>query len=159
VHDLAVQAQARELVLATHGRGFWVLDIAALGDWNSEIAAAPAHLFAPKDVVRWQRRSLAKTSGHSAWYGKNPQRGVILQVHLLADLEEGAAKLEIQNSKGKRMARLTVPNTRGLHRIHWMGARSRRGSGLAVGDYSAVLTHGDTVQRHSFRVLPDPLER
>lgn len=159
VHDLAVQAQSRELVLATHGRGFWALDIAALGDWNSEIAAAPVHLFAPKDVVRWQRRSLAKTSGHSAWYGKNPERGAILQVHLLADMEEGAAKLEIQDSKGKRIARLTVPNTRGLHRIHWMGVRSRRGSGLAVGDYSAVLTHGDTVQRRSFRVLPDPLER
>jgi photosystem II stability/assembly factor-like uncharacterized protein len=159
VHDIAVQSEAQELVLGTHGRGFWVLDISTLGSWNEEIANGPVHLFTPKDLTRWERRSGAYTTGDADWFGSNPKSGVVLQVHLAEDLEEDAVKLEILDSKGKHVAHLTVPHTRGLHRIHWKGSRGRWSTAPSVGEYTGVLTYGDMVQKRSFSVLADPLKR
>jgi len=51
VADLVVEAN--ELVIATHGRGFWILDnIAPLRQTTAAIAAADVHLFTPPVAVR-----------------------------------------------------------------------------------------------------------
>ena len=51
VSDLVVQGN--ELVISSHGRGFWVLDnIAPLRQVTPEFLAADAHLFAPPVAVR-----------------------------------------------------------------------------------------------------------
>lgn len=159
VHDIAVQSKARELVLGTHGRGFWVLDISVLGDWTSEVAEAAVHLFQPRDTVRWRRKSVSAVTGHADWFAKNPPAEAIFQVYLAGDVEEGSVKLEIRNSSDKRMAILDVPHKAGLHRIKWKGTRSRRSSSPPLGDYSARLIYGEDVQVRSFRVLKDPLDR
>jgi photosystem II stability/assembly factor-like uncharacterized protein len=51
VHDLAIKDG--DLVAATHGRGFWILDdISPLRQMSAQTASAPAHLFKPKDAWR-----------------------------------------------------------------------------------------------------------
>jgi photosystem II stability/assembly factor-like uncharacterized protein len=51
VSDLVVEKD--DLVIATHGRSFWILDdIAPLRQYAPEITQAPAHLFEPRAVVR-----------------------------------------------------------------------------------------------------------
>jgi len=51
VVDLVVEGD--DLVIATHGRSFWVLDdMNALREWNSGISAAPLHLFTPQGGIR-----------------------------------------------------------------------------------------------------------
>jgi photosystem II stability/assembly factor-like uncharacterized protein len=51
VADLVVEKN--ELVIATHGRGFWVLDdIAAIRQATSAVLASPAHMFTPPVGVR-----------------------------------------------------------------------------------------------------------
>ena len=51
VADLIVQGN--ELVIATHGRGFWALDnVAPLRQWTPTVASEELHLFAPPRAVR-----------------------------------------------------------------------------------------------------------
>jgi len=51
VHDLAVKEG--DLIAATHGRSFWILDdLSALRQMSPEIARSPAHLFKPRKVYR-----------------------------------------------------------------------------------------------------------
>ncbi len=51
VHDLAIKDG--DLIAATHGRGFWILDdVSPLRQMRDEMASAPAHLFKPKDAWR-----------------------------------------------------------------------------------------------------------
>lgn len=51
IADLIVEGN--ELVIGTHGRGFWVLDnIGPLRQYNPSVLAADAHLFAPPNGVR-----------------------------------------------------------------------------------------------------------
>src|SRR5262249_17383041 len=56
IHDLAVKDD--DLVLATHGRSFWVLDdITPLREWQAISAAESAKLFAPRTFVRIRSNS------------------------------------------------------------------------------------------------------
>src|SRR6185312_4230659 len=49
VYGITVQEHFGDLVLATYGRGFWILDdIAPLRQMTPEVLAADAHLFAPR---------------------------------------------------------------------------------------------------------------
>ena len=51
VHDMAIKEN--ELVAATHGRSFWVLDdLALLRQLPADVSGAPAHLFKPGSVYR-----------------------------------------------------------------------------------------------------------
>ncbi|MHC5005959.1 MAG: WD40/YVTN/BNR-like repeat-containing protein [Planctomycetota bacterium] len=52
VHDIEVKNA--DLVIATHGRGFWILDdISPLRQYAPEQAEKPAHLFKPADHTRF----------------------------------------------------------------------------------------------------------
>ncbi|MDI3341106.1 MAG: glycosyl hydrolase, partial [Sphaerobacter sp.] len=53
IHDLAVKGS--DLIAATHGRSFWILDdLTPLRQMRPEIAEAPAHLFAPRPAIRYR---------------------------------------------------------------------------------------------------------
>ena len=53
IHDLIVVDG--DLVVATHGRSFWILDdLSPLRQVASTTASADAHLFAPRTTVRWR---------------------------------------------------------------------------------------------------------
>ena len=53
IHDLIVKDG--DLILATHGRSFWILDdLSPLRQTTAAIAASDAHLFAPRPTVRWR---------------------------------------------------------------------------------------------------------
>jgi len=54
VVDLVVKDD--DLVIATHGRSFWVLDdISILREWTPEISRAPVHLYPPAAAIRGLR--------------------------------------------------------------------------------------------------------
>ena len=64
VHDIEVKHA--DLVIATHGRGFWILDdISPLRQYTPELAGKTAHLFKPEDHTRF---------GYNWWidYGGGP---------------------------------------------------------------------------------------
>ena len=53
IHDLVLKES--DLVVATHGRSFWILDdLTPLREWTETIASAPAHLFSPRDTWRFK---------------------------------------------------------------------------------------------------------
>jgi photosystem II stability/assembly factor-like uncharacterized protein len=53
IYDLVVKDG--DLVVATHGRSFWIIDdLTPLHQLTDAIAGAPAHLFAPRSTVRWR---------------------------------------------------------------------------------------------------------
>src|ERR1700688_1952944 len=58
MRDLAIHGD--DLIVATHGRSFWILDdITPLRQWTSQSARASAYLFAPQTAVRfrWNRNT------------------------------------------------------------------------------------------------------
>jgi photosystem II stability/assembly factor-like uncharacterized protein len=100
VHDLVVKDN--DLVVATHGRAFWILDdISPLRQFNDDVMKKDVHLYTPDAAYRIQ----AGESGEhhpSKRTGLNPPAGAVIYYYLKDVPKAGTeTKLEILDSSGK----------------------------------------------------------
>lgn len=82
MRDLAIHGD--DLIVATHGRSFWILDdITPLRQLNAEVAKESAHLFAPQEAVRvrWDRNPDTPLPPEFP-AGKNPPDGTVIDYYL-----------------------------------------------------------------------------
>ena len=80
VHDIQVQTREHDLVIATHGRSFWILDdITPLYQMN-EASHADYYLFHPHTSYRFAPGS--EESEPAEHDGQNPPNGVVLRYYL-----------------------------------------------------------------------------
>ena len=85
-----------DLVAATQGRSFWVLDdLGPLRQARDELANKPVHLFTPGDVEMIQRPGTQP----GRFEGANPAKGVALNYHI-RDAHEGPLAIEIRDGDG-----------------------------------------------------------
>jgi photosystem II stability/assembly factor-like uncharacterized protein len=95
-----------DLCVATHGRGFWILDdITPLRQLKPEVLAADAFLFAPQDAirVRWSMNSDTPIPPDEP-RGENPPDGAIIDYILRADTQ-GPVTLEVLDGGGRVIRR------------------------------------------------------
>jgi photosystem II stability/assembly factor-like uncharacterized protein len=101
-----------DLIVATHGRSFWVLDdLSPLRQASAEIAAGAVHLFKPADASR-VRRDLNTDTPLPADepIGENPPAGAIVDYWLKAPAP-GPVTLEILDAKGALVRRYSSTDT------------------------------------------------
>jgi len=122
VHDLLVHPRDNDLVVATHGRGIAIFDdAAAIQQMTPAIAAARAHLFAPREGLRINRTANYAMMGDDGFYGPNPPAGALLTYHLAAKpAKEKPLKLHIFDASGVKVAEVKNPAAEaGLNRAAW----------------------------------------
>ncbi len=96
IHDLIVHND--DLVVATHGRSFWVLDsIAPLRQLTAAMASEPAHLFAPGTATRTR---MGHMQPRRYPIGENPMEGAYIY-YWLKEAPKEPAKLEVLDGQGK----------------------------------------------------------
>ena len=106
IRDLAIHGD--DLIGATHGRSFWILDdIAPLRQMNEQVAKSPAFLFQPQEALRWRwNRNPDTPLPPETPAGKNPPDGAIIDYYLAA-AANGPVTLEIVDSAGATVRRYT----------------------------------------------------
>jgi hypothetical protein len=84
-----------DLVVATQGRSFWILDdLTPLRNWSASVAAEPVHLFPPPPAYRTAFGNDPENPPHNQ--GQNPPDGVIVDYWLKDKLgEKDVLKLQI----------------------------------------------------------------
>ena len=84
VRDLAIQKRENDLVLATFGRSFYVLDdYSALREISQESIKQDAMLFAPRKALQYnQVRGGTRSGGGQAYSAKNPPYGAVITYYL-----------------------------------------------------------------------------
>jgi hypothetical protein len=128
VRDLALQRRENDLVVATFGRGFYVLDdYTPLREMSPQALAEDAHLFALRDAylfnpIGGQQPAGAAGLGPMAgnWTAPNPPFGAVFTFNLRQD-PPGDSKLvmTITDEGGKQVRRFDVEKGVGLRRIAW----------------------------------------
>jgi photosystem II stability/assembly factor-like uncharacterized protein len=122
VADLIVEGN--ELVIATHGRGFWVLDdIAALRQASPEVLAKDVHLFTPPVGLRsgpgvsisWH----AKTAPVSARLEILDSAGAVLRSFMTDTLSDSARAAGGAGGGRRGGGELFLPKGTGVKRITW----------------------------------------
>jgi hypothetical protein len=94
IHDLIVKDT--DLVVATHGRSFWILDdLSPLHQMADAVASADTHLFVPRPVVRWRAYR-----GHGMKSGPNREVAYRLAGSM------GYAYRQIESPTGEKQERL-----------------------------------------------------
>jgi photosystem II stability/assembly factor-like uncharacterized protein len=143
VRDIALHRG--DLVIATHGRSFWVMDdVSSLAQWNEDVAGSAAWLFAARRAVRVHPAGFQGTpEPKDEPAGENPPEGAALD-YWLAPGATAPVTLEILDSRGEPVRRfastdaapapdlhkiVTTPDwvavdaplaaTPGLHRVVW----------------------------------------
>ncbi len=90
ITDLAVKNG--DLVVATQGRAFWILDdLTPLHQWSDALRSERLHVFKPRPAVRMQGRGFEggeEEGGSGAAAGKNPPNGVVVSYTLREKLGE-----------------------------------------------------------------------
>jgi len=153
VYDLAIHPRDRELVIATHGRSIYILDIAPLQELTPALLQKTAHLFEVKPALQFSYRGSSGFTGGKQYLGANPDYGATVWYALREPLTE-APTLSIVDAQGTAMAAYALRNEPGLHSVVWP---LRKGAGststaAAPGDYFAVLQAGSVVLRQPVRV-------
>jgi len=99
VRDLEVHGA--DLVIATHGRGFYILDdVAALRQADAKVAAAGAWLYAPSDAVRVHHPEFTGTPlPKDEPMAANPPDGAVID-YVLKAAPKSALTLEIVDAAG-----------------------------------------------------------
>ena len=99
MRDLAIHED--DLIVATHGRGFWVLDnINALRQIDDDVAKANAHLFRPAAAFNLPQSSDNGTPmPRDEPLAENPPYGALIDYYLKADVA-GPVTLEILDPSG-----------------------------------------------------------
>jgi hypothetical protein len=102
ITDLAIQKREHELVAATQGRAFWILDdTQLLGQLTPGIGNEEIHLFEPKHSYRGAfGREFTPGLGGPSNEGANPPAGAVIY-YWFKDKPEGEVTLEFRDSDGK----------------------------------------------------------
>jgi len=99
IRDLIVKDD--DLAVATHGRGFWILDnVTALRQWSTATASAPVTLFTPAVATRVRYSMYTDTPvPPDEPRAENPPDGAMIDYYLARDAER--VSLEIVNAAGR----------------------------------------------------------
>jgi hypothetical protein len=179
INDLFIQDN--DLIAATAGRSFWILD--DLSPLQQHQKTEQIHLVAPKTSYRISSVNTPKNSSQ----GSNPKSGVYLDYYLPEVYDSLEVQLDIlQDEKvirsytssknsdfkswpGGPNAELVLPHKIGFNRTHWDFRRAQlpsvdkvfvygsyNGSRVAPGGYTARLTYGDQIKEVGIEILPNP---
>jgi photosystem II stability/assembly factor-like uncharacterized protein len=129
VYGIAVQERFGDLVLATYGRGFWILDdLTALRQYGGSAPAA-ADLLRPRPTYRFRGVEAPFAAFYDPVAGFNPPDGVPIQYWLPSAVkgeknkETGEQKdeieIKIEDAAGKVVRKLKGPAKAGLNRAWW----------------------------------------
>ncbi len=156
VHDLLIHPRERELVIGTHGRSLYILDVAPLEQLSPEVLASPVHLFEVKPATAHHDLGPHGLDGPRTFLVPNPPFGATIYYHL-KDKPAGKVQMTILGANGRALAQLTCSDKPGLQSAQWnlqtwAGLGPLRESYVPAGEYTAQLQVGEQVWTKKFRV-------
>ena len=171
VRDLLVHPRTSDLILATHGRGIWIIDdIAPLRALTREIMQQEAAFLPSPPLVQYIQGSVDVREGSNSFSG--PERPEFAYVpyyqrsrHIFGDL-----RIQVFDSGGNLVDTLAASKHRGLNRAQW-GMRLKpprvppaasalletsEGARVLPGTYTVKMTKGSRTYSTEIKVIIDP---
>ena len=171
VRDLAIHPRDKDLVIATHGRGIWIVD-----DITPLRALTPANLV--KEAAFIEARPTVQripanggwANGDAVFTGANPTDEAVITYYQQKRHIFGDLKIEILDESGKLLSTVPSSKRRGLNRATWsMRLKAPRvptaasaafsastGPRVLPGNYTVKMTKDKNVYTTQLQVMPDP---
>jgi hypothetical protein len=117
VHDLVIHPRDRELVIATHGRSLYIVDISPLQELGKGVLTEKAYLFEVKPATLFHSHGNRDKRGDKAYAAPNPPFGPVIHYYL-KEFQPQPVQITIADAKGT-VAELRGAQEKGLHRVVW----------------------------------------
>lgn len=120
VRDLAIQPRDGDLVIATHGRGIWIVDdITPLRHLTPELASQDASFVSARPVQQRIEAQGGWANGAAAFVGDDPKEGAVITYYQRTRHLFGKLKIEVLDESGAVIDELPASSRRGLSRVVW----------------------------------------
>ncbi len=114
-YDMQIHPRENDLIVATHGRGVYIADIAPLAQLTPEVMASSAHLFTPESKVRWIASDRDNSSFHN-FRGESEA----MEIPVYYWLGSGAGDVTVEVYQGEMMiAELEGDSDAGMNMVAW----------------------------------------
>ncbi len=178
VRDLVIHPRTQDLVIATHGRGIFIIDdISPFRRLTPELLQRPAALL--------PTRPTPVTTGHygqgfpntDAFIGPNPTEQAVVQYYLKDRILSGQVTIDIFDPTGKKVVSVPGTNRKGINVVRWdmRTAPPKAAKGVMVrgefgafagffgqlalpGTYGVRLNAAGIVDSGTLELIPDPLQ-
>lgn len=120
VRDLAIQPRDNDLVIATHGRGIWIVDdITPLRSITGEVLQQEAAFTAGRPTQQRIEANGGWVNGAAVFIGDDLPGGATITYYQRARHLFGKLKIEVLDAEGKVVDELPASTRRGLNRVTW----------------------------------------
>lgn len=180
VDDLVIHERDNALVVATHGRGFYLIDdLGPLEHLARARGAQSPYLFPVESQLQYapDRSPTSGTHASRDYVVENPDPGTSVSYYLPERASD--VSLEIVNAAGQVVRSLDAAGGAGLHHVRWdfetdapysgppeprqqgggggfFGGGGNGGAPVVPGAYVARLSVGDETHEQTFHVMRDP---
>ena len=170
VRDLAVQQRNGDLVIATHGRGIWIIDdLAALRALTPQVMANEFMFLPARPAQERVSGNGGWAEGDAAYTGQNPPAGAVINYYQKTRHVFGRLKLEILGPGGKLVDTLPAAKHKGINRVVWTmqtapprvptaaqpAGNALQGPRVLPGQYTVRLTKAGKVYEAALPVVLD----
>jgi photosystem II stability/assembly factor-like uncharacterized protein len=171
VRDIVVHPRASDLVLATHGRGIWIIDdISPLRALTPDLMAKEAVLLTSRPVVQYLNAGGGWSEGDETFRGPSRPDDAGITYYQRSRHIYGDLKIEILDQDGKLVDSIPGSKHRGLNRATWSMRlkppivppaasalfEAAQGPRVLPGTYTVKMTKGDQVYTSPLQVVLDP---
>jgi len=173
VRDIFIHPREHDLVMATHGLGFQIIDdITPLRKISDEILNSDVAILPSRDAVMRTPSRVQEYEGDEDFYGENPPGGAFVNYYLKRRHIFGDFKLSVYDKDGKIIQELPASKSKGINRAGWSmrykppkgasapglsGAMIASGPIVAPGEYTVKLKKKDKIYTGKIKLIPDPI--
>jgi photosystem II stability/assembly factor-like uncharacterized protein len=170
VSDIVVQPRESDLVLATHGRGIWIIDdISPLRALKPELMEKDATVIDGPPAIQYFQSNGGWPEGDETFNGPSRPTDAFITYYQKRRHIFGDLKIEIFDQDGKLLDTIAGSKHRGLNRATW-GMRLKpplvppaaavlfeaaQGPRVIPGTYTIKLTKGDQTYTGNLKVVLD----
>ncbi len=171
VRDLVIHPRDNDLVIATHGRGIWIVDdITSLRALTPENLGKEAVFLQVTPAVQLVPAQGGWVNGDAQYTGPNPPGDAVITYYQKKRHIFGDLTMEVFGPDGKSVGTIPSSKRRGLNRVPWpMRLKAPRvptaasalfgavfGPRVLPGTYTVKITKDKNVYTTPLNVVPDP---
>ncbi len=171
VRDLAIHPRDNDLVVATHGRGIWIVDdITPLRALTADTMAKDIAFLQAEPAVQKIQAGGGWSNGDAAFVGNNSTDEAVITYYQKKRHIFGDLKIEVFDAQGKSLGTIPTSKRRGLNRVNWsmrlpaprvptaasIAGGATVGPRVLPGTYTVKMTKDKNVYTTQVQVVADP---
>ncbi len=171
VMDIAIHPREHDVILATHGRGIYIIDdITYLRKINNEVVTSDVYMFDSPTAIIKPQVGIQRYSGSDEFVGSNPSEVAKVIYYLKKRHVFGDLKVEIFDAEGNLLKTLPGGKRRGMNIVNWymrekppkvapaptLAGGALFGPIVEEGVYTAKLTKDKEMFSTEIKVMYDP---